>query len=66
MVHYGLQIEFRFDVVPVDSRFRNVGGLEGVSGRMKEVSGSARRINCNGVNGEPFVEGDDLTERGLA
>jgi len=30
-----------------------------------ERSGSARRMNCKGVRGEPLVEGEDLMERGL-
>lgn len=46
---------FMFLVLAVD-------GLEGVSGRNKGVSGSARRMNCNGVSGDPFDEGVDLTE----
>ena len=29
------------------------------------LSGSARLIYCKGVKGEPWIEGDDLSERGL-
>jgi len=39
--------------------------LEGVTGRSNERSESAFRMNCNGVNGDPFVEGEDMRERGL-
>ncbi len=37
----------------------------GVIGRSSAASGSARRINCSGVSGEPFVEGDDTIDLGL-
>lgn len=43
-------------------RFRRCGG---VPGRNIGVSGSARRMNCRAVNGEPFVEGVDFSDRGL-
>lgn len=36
-----------------------------MTGRSNEMSVSARRINCIGVRGDPFVEGGDLSERGL-
>lgn len=36
-----------------------------MAGRSNEMSGSARRMNCIGVSGDPLVEGDDLSERGL-
>lgn len=37
----------------------------GVSGRKFGASGSARRINCMAVKGEPLVEGVDFRECGL-
>jgi len=36
-----------------------LGCLVGVAGRSNAESSSARRINCIGVSGEPFVEGDE-------
>jgi hypothetical protein len=39
--------------------------LDGVSGLIPGVSGSALRINCRAVSGDPFVEGVDLRECGL-
>lgn len=63
----GRQMEFRagvFDEVAV--RVRSVGGLVGVPGRKRGASGSARLMNCKGVNGEPFVDGLDFSDCGLA
>jgi len=35
-------------------------------GRSNVRSGSARRMNCKGVRpGDPLLEGEDLSERGL-
>jgi len=36
-----------------------LGCLVGVVGRSNAESSSARRMNCIGVSGEPFVEGDE-------
>lgn len=36
-----------------------LGCLVGVAGRSNAESSSARRMNCIGVSGEPFVEGDE-------
>lgn len=33
-------------------------------GRSPMESGSARLMNCKGVNGEPFVEGEDRIDKG--
>jgi len=41
------------------------GVLEGVAGRKRDRSTSARRINCKGVSGEPLVDGEDFSECGL-
>jgi hypothetical protein len=40
-------------------------GLEGVTGRSTGASESARLMNCKGVKGEPFVEGEDFNDCGL-
>jgi len=37
----------------------------GVVGLRNCTSGSARLRNCNGVSGEPLVDGDDFMECGL-
>jgi len=42
-----------------------LGCFVGVTGRSNVASGSARRMNCSGVSGEPFAEGDDAIDRGL-
>ena len=60
----GLQTEGRdgvFGLVTLPRR----GVFEGVTGRSKLLSGSARLIYCKGVKGEPWFDGDDLSERGL-
>jgi len=59
-------MEFRagvFEVVVV--RARSVGALVGVPGRISKGSCSARLMNCKGVNGEPFVDGEDFNDCGL-
>lgn len=61
---YGRQTLLRDGVVKGVRKGRK-DGRDGVSGRSTGISGSARRINCSAVNGEPFVEGLDLTECGL-
>lgn len=48
-----------------DCELLPLDGFVGVTGRSSAESGSARRMNCSGVNGEPFVEGDDPIDRGL-
>jgi hypothetical protein len=61
---HGLQIEAREGVCAFDTLLRS-GVLEGEAGRRRERSTSARRMNCKGVSGEPLVEGEDFSERGL-
>lgn len=59
---YGLHAGWRG--VPSMALFdREEGGFEGVSGRWND-SISARRMNCNGVRGDPPVEGV-FRDRGL-
>lgn len=63
---YGLQRLWREGVDGVKLAF---GGLEGVVGRrMDDSTGSspsARRMNCNGVRGEPCFDGVETAECGL-
>jgi len=61
---HGLQIEAREGVFAFETLLRS-GVLEGEAGRRRERSTSARRINCKGVSGEPLVEGEDFSERGV-
>ena len=62
---YGLHTEFRMGVEGGIVRER-IGAFDGVAGRMaKGDSGSARRMNCSGVNGEPLDDGVERRERGL-
>jgi len=61
---HGLQIAAREGVFAFEALLRS-GVLEGVAGRRRDKSTSARRMNCKGVRGEPLVEGEDLSERGL-
>jgi len=60
----GLQTEGREGVCKFIALLRRCV-FEGVTGRSKVLSGSARLIYCKGVKGEPWTEGDDLRERGL-
>lgn len=58
---YGLHIDCLAGVVGI-VRGRD-GDFVGVSGRVKKgASGSARRMNCNGVKGDPLVEGVDIID----
>jgi hypothetical protein len=63
--YQGLQTEGREGVCKFITLLRRCV-FEGVTGRSKVLlSGSARLIYCKGVKGEPWIEGDDLSERGL-
>jgi len=61
--YHGLHV-CRAGVLRILVRGRCVGGFEGVIGRIGGPSGFARRINCNGANGDP-VDGEDFTVCGL-
>lgn len=64
-IYQGLQTEGREGVCEFRALLRRCV-FEGVTGRSKILlSGSARLMYCKGVKGEPCIEGDDLSERGL-
>lgn len=62
---HGRHTELRAGVFTFELFRIRRGDLEGVSGRNIGVSGSALRMNCKAVNGEPFGEDVDFNERGL-
>lgn len=64
VINQGLQTEGRVMV----GGFRvRCGVFEGVPGRVKLGSGSALRMNCKGVSGDPLTDGEslDLMDLGL-